>query len=85
MVDAIINVINKKKFSPPIPFKSINFVKAGAKEDSRKKRPPTGILDEAKDWVLHCDLGGDNPTVPSFIAVMESRPDNFIFSSSLIS
>ena len=32
--------------------------------------------------MLHCDLGGDNPTVPSFIAVTESRPDIFIFSSS---
>ena len=82
MVDAIINVINKKKSSPPTPSKVIKFVKAGAKEVARKKRPPTGILDEAKDWVLHCDLGGDNPTVPSFIAVTESRPDIFIFSSS---
>ena len=70
MVDAIINVISKKKSSPPAPSKVIKFVKAGAKAVSQKKRPPTGILDEAKDWVLHCDLGGNNPTVPSFIAIL---------------
>ena len=82
MVDAIKNFINKKKTSPPAPSKGITFVKAGAKEVKRKKRPPTGILDEARDWVLHCDLGGVNPTVPPSIAVTESRPDIFIYSVS---
>ena len=56
MVDAIKNFINKKKTSPPAPSKGITFVKAGAKEVKRKKRPPTGILDEARDWVMHCDI-----------------------------
>ena len=52
----------------------VTFVRAGAMQVTRKKRPPTGILDEVRDWVLYYDLGGVNPTVPSPIVKPNPGP-----------
>ena len=41
------------------------------------------MLDGAKDWILHCDLGGASPTVPPCVAITSFRPDIFIYSPSL--
>ena len=87
VVKALVKVLNeeilKKKSEKVKVSKAIKFVKAGAKQSSKGKKDFTGILDDAKDWVLHCDLGGNTPTVPPSLAITSFRPDIFLYSVSL--
>ena len=69
---------NKKK-----PTKTFKFVNPG-ENPKTKKREHYGLLDEAKDWVLLCDLGSHNPqTIPPFLSITLERPDIVLYSLSL--
>ena len=56
LVNAILKQVHDKKLEKP-PSAEVKFVKNGTKTTNKKKRT-IGILDKAKDWILHCDLGG---------------------------
>ena len=87
VVEALVKVLNeeilKKKTEKVKVSKAIKFVKAGVKPLSKRKKEFTGILDEAKDWVLQRDLGGITPTDPPSVAITSFRPDIFLYSASL--
>ena len=68
------------------PVGNINFVAAGTRpqvaEGAKPKNVGFGILSEARDWRVICDLGGQL-SFPSEIAKTRLRPDLIIYSSSL--
>ena len=79
---AIVNVIKSflESYDVSLTNKdSINFVKAGAKLKTPKKKCNIGLLNSAPDWIVLSDLGG-NLVIPSTIVISSLRPDIFIFS-----
>ena len=65
--------MHDKKLEKP-PSAEVKFVNNGTRTTNKKKRT-IGILDKAKDWILHCDLGGHQETVPACLAITSERPD----------
>jgi len=81
-VEAILYQIGMKKTQKPPP-KVIVFVKQGEMPKKKNKKPISGVLDSANDWILLCDLG-DLPTatVPPCLALTSERPDIVLYSPS---
>ena len=82
LVKAISDQLHKKNMEKPTP-KEIKFVRKGELKPKATKKPILGILDKAKDWILHCDLGGNQSTVPPCLAITTERPGIALYPPSI--